>query len=159
MATMTFEDFQKTGRNSDDLAAATGNTPDLFSSNSGRLYGKEDVPLYIEALGDRNDGRGARWYTIIERSEIEDTDLETVERALYEFGIEAGYLNMSTFRLELNVDNAAFAGNEAGEIVRILREVADRIDANGPGALTANECERIRDSNGNSCGEYGVQHD
>lgn len=66
---------------------------------------------------------------------------------------------MSTFRLELNIDHASFADDEAGEIVRILRDVAERIDANGPGALTSNECERIRDVNGTYCGVYGVQHD
>lgn len=66
---------------------------------------------------------------------------------------------MSTFRLQMNIDNAAFTDDEAGEIVRILRDVADRIDANDPGALTSNECEHIRDVNGNHVGEYGVQHD
>lgn len=57
-----------------------------------------------------------------------------------------------TIMLTMETDNAAFEGeNMAPEIARILRAVADDIDANGVRGL------KLRDVNGNTVGRFGVK--
>lgn len=60
---------------------------------------------------------------------------------------------MNKFALDFRTDNAAFADNEKAEIVRILRDVADRIEANPSSSGLAG---MIRDINGNTVGDYGM---
>jgi hypothetical protein len=59
--------------------------------------------------------------------------------------------------LKLDCDNAAFEENRAGEIARVLRELATDIECNGAlplanGHLTIGG--RLFDANGNKCGEW-----
>lgn len=49
------------------------------------------------------------------------------------------------FTLTIETENAAFANNMAGEVARILREAADRLEAGG-------EVGVLRDANGNKVG-------
>ena len=57
---------------------------------------------------------------------------------------------MSTFKLTLEMNNAAFVDSgEANELARILRELADRIEQDG---LDSGEPIRLRDVNGNTVG-------
>ena len=57
---------------------------------------------------------------------------------------------MSKFEVVFCTNNAAFTDG-SGEISRILRDIADRIDADGIGK---NEPGRIRDINGNRVGFF-----
>jgi len=54
-----------------------------------------------------------------------------------------------TLTIKINCDNAAFDDNEAGEIARILRDLANRID--GYGAVGGMD-RILHDINGNRCG-------
>jgi hypothetical protein len=59
--------------------------------------------------------------------------------------------------LKLDCDNAAFEENRAGEIARILRRLADRVEGDGAAALASGHLAiggRLFDINGNSCGEW-----
>lgn len=59
---------------------------------------------------------------------------------------------MSVFRLYIRTDNAAFDdGNKPAEVVRILRDIADRIEA---GAEVPYFYQTILDINGNDVGRY-----
>lgn len=55
---------------------------------------------------------------------------------------------MSQFKMHVNLDNSAFEDN--GELVRILRETADRVEKLRTYPFT------IRDINGNSVGKADV---
>lgn len=55
------------------------------------------------------------------------------------------------FTLEMNVDNAAFAEDRAGEVGRCLQQVARNV-ARGTAPSQA-----IYDSNGNRIGEWGFE--
>lgn len=52
------------------------------------------------------------------------------------------------FILKIDCDNAAFDEWFTDEVARLLRETADRLDNNQTDG-------KIRDSNGNSVGEFG----
>ena len=55
----------------------------------------------------------------------------------------------SIFALAIDTGNDAFRDDEAGEVARILRAVADRLDGGQPfGAL--------HDINGNRVGQFGL---
>lgn len=57
---------------------------------------------------------------------------------------------MAKFTLQFRCDNAAFDdGNRRAEVVRILRETAERVEA-GEGKFF----ETIRDINGNEVGQF-----
>lgn len=62
---------------------------------------------------------------------------------------------MRTFQLYIRTENAAFSDDgEAAEVTRILREIADKIEADGEAPaffLT------ILDVNGNDVGRYAVK--
>lgn len=59
---------------------------------------------------------------------------------------------MSTFTLTMSTDNAAFEdGNQAGEIARILTDLADQLRADGSAAFDGGVI-RLRDYNGNRVG-------
>ncbi len=61
---------------------------------------------------------------------------------------------MKAFNLRISTENAAFDdNNHDAEIARILRHVADRIDANG--ATTYRHM--IHDMNGNHVGGYNTE--
>lgn len=61
------------------------------------------------------------------------------------------------FILRISMENAAFAdGSEGTELARILRKVADSIENTGE----APRCfENVRDSNGNTVGQYAAKPD
>lgn len=60
---------------------------------------------------------------------------------------------VTTFRLEINCENAAFEGDNLDtEIVRILRKLADRIEGQTREGL-AGETFKLKDINGNTVGE------
>lgn len=50
-----------------------------------------------------------------------------------------------------NFDNAAMAENRSGEVSRMLRQLADRVDEYG--VVNAFEGTRLKDYNGNTVGE------
>lgn len=54
---------------------------------------------------------------------------------------------MADFELSLKSGNAAFADDPAGEVSRILRETADKIDGGDDGGP-------VRDINGNRVGDW-----
>ncbi len=54
------------------------------------------------------------------------------------------------FKLTIQTDNEAFADDSAGEISRILAELAAKL---GPGML-AGQTGKLRDINGNTVGEW-----
>lgn len=54
---------------------------------------------------------------------------------------------MDEFHLHLSARGSAFADAPAAELTRILRELADKIDAEGP-----SEVMRLKDVNGNRVG-------
>ncbi|MBS3648809.1 hypothetical protein KEU06_09345 [Pseudaminobacter sp. 19-2017] len=54
------------------------------------------------------------------------------------------------FKMEFRTDNAAFVDDQAGEIDRIFREVAERVAAAEKGGT-------IRDSNGNRVGRWELE--
>lgn len=54
---------------------------------------------------------------------------------------------MSVFKIEISTDNAAFQDDPGAEVARILREVAERVEA---GELS----RTVRDYNGNGVGSF-----
>jgi hypothetical protein len=57
------------------------------------------------------------------------------------------------FALRISTSNDAFAdGSDLEEVARILREVADRIEAGEPAG-------QVRDINGNTVGNYKLEGD
>jgi hypothetical protein len=56
-----------------------------------------------------------------------------------------------TVTIKIDVDNDAFAQDIQGELARVLREVADKIDDYGRGR------EAILDANGNTCGTFRIE--
>jgi len=55
------------------------------------------------------------------------------------------------FHLEIETSNAAFADDPAGEVARILRDLAERIEGYGVAPASAMS---LRDANGNAVGEW-----
>lgn len=55
--------------------------------------------------------------------------------------------------VQVVTENAAFDGNLAGESSRILREIADRIEA----GETTGLYQSVRDSSGNTCGLFRLK--
>lgn len=55
---------------------------------------------------------------------------------------------MSTFTLTMDTGNSAFENDEGGEVARILRVAADRIEHG------RTDVGRLWDANGNTVGEY-----
>ena len=55
---------------------------------------------------------------------------------------------MKAYKIEIETDNAAFEDDQAGEVARILRDLADRIESLG--AVPTDSL--IRDINGNQVG-------
>ena len=53
---------------------------------------------------------------------------------------------MAQFNLTIDTDNAAFEGDWSGEVVRIMRDLADRMERNTIGS------KFVRDVNGNTVG-------
>jgi hypothetical protein len=53
------------------------------------------------------------------------------------------------FKLEINTDNAAFEPTWVGEVARLLRETADRIEGS-----PSPDIGHLRDTNGNSIGGW-----
>ena len=60
---------------------------------------------------------------------------------------------MEKFTLYIKCDGAAFDETPASEIARILRSVADKIEAEGPSGFY----ETIRDINGNDVGRHALK--
>lgn len=58
---------------------------------------------------------------------------------------------MAKFTLEINTDNAAFEYDVAGEVARVLRHAADKVEEYGLTGVTAYS---LRDFNGNRVGSY-----
>jgi len=57
-------------------------------------------------------------------------------------------------RLQIETDNAAFEGDAMrGEVARILRTVADRIESGEPTRLY----QSVYDINGNACGTFRLK--
>jgi hypothetical protein len=56
---------------------------------------------------------------------------------------------MSGFAMSIDTANAAFEDDNPGELVRILREVADLVEAGSDGGT-------LRDINGNSVGVWTI---
>ena len=61
---------------------------------------------------------------------------------------------MPEFSLTFRMNNAAFVDDPAGEVARILREVAGNVERGEGFTIGENEMRPIRDSNGNRVGEY-----
>lgn len=61
-------------------------------------------------------------------------------------------MNMATWNIRIKDANAAFDENPAGEVARILRDLADRIETHGDEGRIA-----LRDINGNTVGEAYCQ--
>lgn len=61
---------------------------------------------------------------------------------------------MATFTLKVDTDNAAFADDPAPELARILRLVAERIEAGDE----FHYYQTIRDANGNDVGRYALKN-
>ncbi len=80
---MNLEQFRETGRDCDDIGAALSADFGDETPMRGRIY--LDA-LYIERLPD------GRWNLLIERSEWIES-LPQLERRLYEFAAQAGYLD------------------------------------------------------------------
>lgn len=72
---MNFEEFQATGRDSQDLAKETGADLESLHSNTGRVYGPG---VFLERLPD------GQFYCMVIQDEIQSPDLLTVERFLYD---------------------------------------------------------------------------
>lgn len=66
-------------------------------------------------------------------------------------------MNDRVFRLYINTENDAFQGDDCGrfETARILREVADRVEAGDIQDLY----RTIYDKNGNDCGRAAFKRD
>jgi hypothetical protein len=61
---------------------------------------------------------------------------------------------MATFTVKIDTDSAAF-GDETGiEIAIILRGIADDVEGSMPGASTRYFSSPVRDTKGNTVGEY-----
>jgi hypothetical protein len=58
------------------------------------------------------------------------------------------------FALIFETNNAAFTGDLEGEICRILRDAARRIDRDG---LLLGHSEKLRDYDGNTVGTYHLE--
>jgi hypothetical protein len=72
---MTFEEFQATGRDSDDLTKDTGLEPEDTEANTGRIY---DTGLWIEKCKDGS------FSTIVFNEQIVSRSLAVVEQFLYD---------------------------------------------------------------------------
>lgn len=72
---MTFEQFQATGRDVEDVSEAAGDE----EVRPGRVYAGD---FYIESSGDHADGK---WMLTLESSGYLSDDLESLERRLYEY--------------------------------------------------------------------------
>jgi hypothetical protein len=59
-----------------------------------------------------------------------------------------------SFQLALDCDNDAFADDPAAEVARILRHVADRLDA----GETFDDYQTLLDENGNDVGRARLAH-
>jgi hypothetical protein len=59
------------------------------------------------------------------------------------------------FTLEIQSRGAAFEDDATYELARILRSVADSLEAYGPTSATGAEYA-VRDINGNTCGRYAL---
>jgi hypothetical protein len=86
---MTFEQFQQTRVAVHDLGVAVrADGPQGVSGMTycgNRLFIEDAHTWPGEPLWD------GRWYVCIDRSEYRSDDLETVERALYDFAIREGF--------------------------------------------------------------------
>ncbi len=79
---MTFEEFQASGRDVDDIAAVTGE--DWLIGVNGRMYCNDTlwaVPCVTSGIG---------WSTIIGNREFQSRHLKVIERKLYEFAVAEG---------------------------------------------------------------------
>lgn len=91
---MTFEQFQATRREVDDLGAAL-NDAHWEDQPPAKGYVYCDS-LWIEHVGEtwapdmRNQGK---YYLLLERCEWIDFDLEPLERRLYEFAVQSGFVS------------------------------------------------------------------
>lgn len=63
---------------------------------------------------------------------------------------------MTTFCIEIAIDNDAFQPLAGPEIARILRKYADQIDDFGSAAISS---QPLRDINGNSVGFVFIEED
>ena len=57
---------------------------------------------------------------------------------------------MAQLRIEINLDNAAFDGQEGNEVAHILRQLADDVD--DCAQISAEVLGALRDSSGNTVG-------
>lgn len=64
-------------------------------------------------------------------------------------------LDASTFLLRINVENDAFDRDTTGELARILRELADRLD-NDSGQVF-DRFQNVTDYNGNIVGQFAIK--
>lgn len=62
---------------------------------------------------------------------------------------------MAKFFVQMSIDNAAFGDEPSAEIARILRDIADIVEADGAPDRFAN----CRDVNGNTVGTYAIKPD
>jgi hypothetical protein len=91
---MTFQEFQATRRDCDDLGAVTNDArwEDEPTPAKGITY--LDNTLYIEAVQphwpDAAKARG-KWHLILGREEWITDDLEMLERELYDWAVSEGY--------------------------------------------------------------------
>lgn len=64
---------------------------------------------------------------------------------------------MATIKIEFKTDNAAFDGNEPGEVCNVLRELIRSIEAHEGFEPMSGKSYPARDSNGNRVGWLTVQ--
>lgn len=88
---MTFKEFQATGRDVEDLSDVTGDS--VHDGVPGRTYkdGTGDDVFTIEKTCEEYRTQGA-WYLLLDRGESFSDDLELLERALYTYAANEGWL-------------------------------------------------------------------
>lgn len=63
---------------------------------------------------------------------------------------------MAVFTVKFDTGNAAFEGADlAPEIARVLRNIAERVERDGPSGFF----ETVRDTNGNDIGRFALKND
>lgn len=89
---MTFKEFQATGRDCDDLAAATASDFGDEGKLRGRLYLDS---LYIDDTDSWDGGVHplGRWHLLLERDEWFSNDLAKLELRLYRWALRDGHID------------------------------------------------------------------
>ena len=128
MAVLTFAQFRATRVECDDLGIALGDATLASTHATGFLYLSRPPNeqgytggLYIERSPVGPDRYGAdAWRLVIADDEEDTTDLEGLERRLYQFAIAEGYIEPDRFSDALHaLATAALAVQQAWDEARV----------------------------------------